>query len=122
MIIETVIATLVSVLIAFLIYKIYNLQKVNKALATSFLQASLDKDLIANKLKETVFAVNSTNIEDKDGFIKFLSESREWAFAYIEEVQDSIKELEAAVNSKDSDKLEAAHKRLIAQMPEENLR
>jgi hypothetical protein len=122
LIIETVIATLVSVLIAFLIYKIYNLQKVNKALATSFLQASLDKDLIANKLKETVFAVNSTNIEDKDGFIKFLSESREWAFAYIEEVQDSIKELEAAVNSKDSDKLEAAHKRLIAQMPEENLR
>lgn len=122
MIIETVIATLVSVLIAFLIYRIYTLQKVNKALATSFLQASLDKDLIANKLKETVFAVNNTNIEDKDGFIRFLSESREWAFAYIEEVQDSIKELEAAVNSKDSDKLEAAHKRLIAQMPEENLR
>ena len=122
MIIETIVGTLISVLIAFLIYRIHSLRKANKGLAISFIQANLDKDIMETKLRETVSAVANKNLEDKDGFIKFLSESREWAFSYIEEVQESIKELDAAINSKDSVKLDAAHSKLIGQMPKEDLR
>jgi hypothetical protein len=122
LIIETIVGTLISVLIAFLVYRIHFLRKANKGLAISFIQANLDKDIMETKLKETVSAVANKNLEDKDGFIKFLSESREWAFSYIEEVQGSIKELDAAINSKDSVKLDAAHSKLIGQMPKEDLR
>jgi hypothetical protein len=36
------------------------------------------------------------SIEQTDGFVKFLSESRDWAFNYIEDVQSSIKSLKDA--------------------------
>lgn len=122
MIVETVIGTLLSVLIAFLIYRIYSLKRANDSLAVSFVQATIDKDLISDKLKETVAVVNSTNIQDKDGFVKFLSESRDWAFSYIEDVQLSIKELESAIDSKDPVKLAGAYARLIEHMPKEDNR
>lgn len=122
MIIETIIGTLLSVLIAFLIYRLHTLRKANRGLAMSFLQASLDKDLMETKLKDTVSVVANKNLEDKDGFIKFLSESREWAFSYIEEVQESIKYLEEAIKSKDSGRIEAAQNRLVEHMPKEDLR
>jgi uncharacterized membrane protein YccC len=122
LIIETVIGTLVSVLIAFLLYQIYSLRRQKKSLAMSFLQASIDRDAVSEKLKETVAMVNSTNVQDKDGFVKFLSESRDWAFSYIEEVQLSIKELESAIEGKDPQALLAAYARLIEHMPKEDNR
>lgn len=120
MIVETVIGTLVSVLIAFLVYNVYDLKKTNRALANSFLQANLDKELVTRKLQQTIDSINNANLEDKDGFIKFLSESREWAFSYIEDVQDSIDELDKAMESGDEERLKAVHKRLLAHMPKDD--
>jgi hypothetical protein len=120
MIVETVIATLVSVLIAFLIYKVYNLKKANQGLAMSFLQANVDKELVSRKLQQTIDSINNANLEDKDGFIKFLSESREWAFSYIENVQASIDELAKAKESGDEEKLSLAYEKLLAHMPTED--
>jgi hypothetical protein len=120
MIIQTVIGTLLSVLIAFLVYKVYTLKKANRGLATSFIQATLDKEMVAKKLQQTIDSINNANLEDKDGFIKFLSESREWAFSYIENVQASIEELAKARESADEDKLSLAYEKLLAHLPKDD--
>ena len=40
---------------------------------------------------------NSLKIEKNDGFVKFLSDSREWAFNYIEEAQEANKKFATVV-------------------------
>lgn len=40
---------------------------------------------------------NSLKIEKNDGFVKFLSDSREWAFNYIEEAQAANKKFASVV-------------------------
>ena len=120
MIIQTVIGTLLSVLIAFLIYKVYALKKANVGLATAFLQENIDKEAMATKLQKTIDSINNANLEDKDGFIKFLSESREWAFSYIENVQASIEDLAKARESADEEKLSMAYEKLLAHLPKDD--
>ena len=38
-------------------------------------------------------------IEKSDGFLKFVSESRDWAFSYIEDVQDKLSEFDKRMSS-----------------------
>jgi hypothetical protein len=38
-------------------------------------------------------------LETNDDFIKFVSDSRDWAFNYIEDVQQAIQELKTSVES-----------------------
>jgi hypothetical protein len=35
---------------------------------------------------------NAPTVENSEGFLRFVSESRDWAFQYIEEVQTALKE------------------------------
>lgn len=118
-IIETVLATLASVIIAYLGYKVYSLKQINHQLIADLLQQSVDRNAIASKLEETITMVNNTSVEDKDGFIKFLSQSREWAFDYIEKVQAAIKVLHVAMNSDDEVAISAAYNELTKFLPDE---
>jgi hypothetical protein len=71
---------------------------------------SLKKDYIKIKNKNILFEKYFNSIEEnkfkneenihQENFIKFLSESRDWAYEYIEDVQNS---LENFINSVDSD-------------------
>jgi hypothetical protein len=45
-------------------------------------------DILKSEQSENI----SDDLVDKENFIKFLSNSRDWAFEYIEDVQDGIKE------------------------------
>jgi hypothetical protein len=120
-IIETVLATLASVTIAFLGYRVYSLKKSNEKLVMSFIQESADKEIIEQKLDQTVSMINNTNVEDKDGFIKFLSQSREWAFEYIENVQTAIKVLDEAMQSKDDEEINQSYQELLKFIPNDSL-
>jgi hypothetical protein len=118
-IIQTAIGTSVSILITVLVYRIYSLRRKNVELSNKLRQADIDKMLIAERLQKTVSEINSTNVEDKDGFIKFLSQSREWAFDYIERVQVSIQGLNHAMESSKEEEIQAAYTELMGFMPEE---
>lgn len=120
-IIETVLATLALVTIALLGYQVYSLKNTNRKLVMSFLQETADKEIVAKKLDETVAMINNTNVEDKDGFIKFLSQSREWAFDYIENVQGAIKVLDEAMQSKNDEEINKSYQELLKFIPEEGL-
>lgn len=66
---------------------------------------ALEKFTVGKKL-ESVIAENETNkLEKDDGFLKFISESRDWAFKYIEDVQQAIKEYKDNKSKKTLDKL-----------------
>jgi hypothetical protein len=43
--------------------------------------------------------VSNKNVENTEGFLKFVTQSRDWAFEYIENVQNSISSLKSAVES-----------------------
>jgi hypothetical protein len=62
----------------------------NKKLASEVVQLKLDKLSLISRLEKEMDAKESVSLEQTDGFVKFLSESRDWAFKYIEDVQQAI--------------------------------
>ena len=72
-----------TVLTALLIREKFLSNKLTKNL----IQLIIDNDIMLNKMQEKS---NEKDIEQTEGFVKFLSESREWAFEYIETVQDGL--------------------------------
>jgi biopolymer transport protein ExbB/TolQ len=75
-------------------------------------QATIDKIALQDHIAK------ASNQEEPDGFVKFLSESREWAFTYIEEVQLAIKTLKEAMDSDDENRISDAYAELIKYLPE----
>jgi hypothetical protein len=67
----------------------------NKELFVNAVQAELDRMTVYAKVEEMLKERDSASIEKTDGFLKFVSESREWAFKYIEEVQAAISEFDS---------------------------
>ena len=62
----------------------------NRKLSSEVIQLRLDKLALLNKLEQELSLKENKSIEQTDGFIKFLSESRDWAFTYIEDAQNTI--------------------------------
>lgn len=61
-----------------------------KKLQGMLLQAEIDRRHALEKLSEARTQIESKNLEQTDGFVRFISESRDWAFSYIEDVQNTI--------------------------------
>lgn len=56
--------------------------KLNEELLKSFINYNI---VLENKISQ-----EADKIEESDGFLKFVSDSRDWAYAYIESVQKEI--------------------------------
>jgi hypothetical protein len=69
----------------------------NRRLSTDIIQIALDKSIISKKLKEELDKKDSESIEKSEGFLKFISQSRDWAFDYIEQVQAALVEFKNKV-------------------------
>ena len=87
------------------------LKKCNLALTKLFLENE--------GLKEVIFQNKNTDVQSDDGihkenFIKFLSDSRDWAFEYIETSQKTIKEVSEELKNKGLDKYS---ERLMSLLP-----
>lgn len=88
----------------------------SKRLAANVVQLIIDKNAISEELDRLSFiSSNSTDIEN--GFIKFLSETRDSAFEYIADVQAAISELKSAMDSDKDDDIAASYKKLIEFLP-----
>ena len=62
---------------------------ITRALAEKLVQAFVDNNEIAEKIEAKHL---DKDIEQTEGFVRFLSESRDWAFEYIETVQGGLTE------------------------------
>jgi hypothetical protein len=68
-----------------------------KKLTSQVIQISLDKAVISEELKRVLDQKDSESIEQTEGFLKFISQSRDWAFDYIEQVQAALLEFKNKV-------------------------
>lgn len=75
-----------------------NLQK-RKILAL-YIQSEMDKHFLNQKLQEMSNELSILKLSETDGFVKFISQSRDWAFEYIEEVQNALAEFDKEVAPK----------------------
>ena len=80
----------IILVIVILLFSVINLRLRNRRLAAELLQASIDQNIILAQLAENLKKKEELSIEKTDGFLKFISESREMAFDYIEKIQDSL--------------------------------
>lgn len=79
-----------SVVITILVVDNISIRIRRRRLATQMMQLALDKVSLLNEIGKLTEQQQSTSIEQTDGFLKFISDSRDWAFGYIEEVQAAL--------------------------------
>jgi hypothetical protein len=84
-------------------------------------QLTVDNIALMKQLYEIMEAKDSKTIEETQGFVKFISDSREWAFTYIEDVQKALNEYDDALSSGKLDSINEAYKKLISYLPEEDV-
>lgn len=103
----------------------------NKKLRVSVSQGLIDLMAIQDKLERDS---KNNKIEETEGFLKFVSESRDWAFQYIERVQIAIKNFQnifhpiainyykdkaQPISQEEFGMLFEAYKKLIDELPDE---
>lgn len=64
----------------------------------NILQLVMDKDALVKELAEAKLEINRLSSPD-DGFVKFLSQSRIWAYEYIENAQKEIQEVVSSIEA-----------------------
>ena len=96
-ILESIVAGILVTLIIFLVYRLFKLKTFTKSLSELYMQQLADKFLLSKKIEELAQEIENKKLEDTDGFLKFVSDSRDWAFEYIEEVQKALAEFDEEV-------------------------
>lgn len=109
----------------------------NNRLKANLTQESIDRAIVMQEMQKLMAEIDTKNSNQNDGFLKFVSDSREAAFKYIEEVQSAINEFDTKVgpavkhyketgkmlDRKPSDlvrELADAYDKLMASMPKED--
>ena len=132
--IDTIIISILSIAVILLLYGLAFLKKQQIDQFMLLTQAKLDNDILSKSLSQ--IAREKQLVESED-FMKFLTSSRDYAFEYIDAVQDAVKEYNATLEpiftyfkkygkivgeSPDTDHLDkiiAAHEEFMNIMPSE---
>jgi hypothetical protein len=92
--------------------------RLNKSVQVST-QLFIDRVALQEEIDRLSF-INSNSTDLENGFVKFLSESRDQAFSYIEEVQNSIVAIKVAMDLNDEALIEEAYIKLISFLPSDS--
>jgi threonyl-tRNA synthetase len=87
---DFVIFVLIVLLVVTLLVSVVKLRLKNRKLAAELLQATLDQNILLTRLAEELKKKEEVSVEKTDGFLKFISESRDLAFVYIEAIQEAL--------------------------------
>ncbi len=79
-----------SGLVIYLVIRNIMLRDYIKRNSVEFLRLTLESQHKITFLQKELDKRENASIEQTDGFVKFISESRDWAFKYIEDVQEAI--------------------------------
>lgn len=125
---------LIIILFFVLVLLVVRLSLRNRILKKDVAQGLIDQFALMQKLEEVSKNTDEKKIEETEGFLKFVSQSRDWAFQYIERVQVAIKNFQnifhpfAVEYYKDKDKpisqeefgkIFEAYKKLVDELPDE---
>ena len=97
---NSIIFFIFSALVFLLIYVVIKFAVRNKKLFAKYIQSELDKNLISLELSRIIEENSVRELSESEGFVKFISTSRDWAFEYIEEVQKALAEFDEEVSPK----------------------
>lgn len=86
-------------------------------LALDVVKLAFEKVVLSKKIEQLVSEKETSGVENSDGFLKFVSQSRDWAFNYIEDVQKAIENLDFATKTKDTEQIKVAYDKLIDFLP-----
>lgn len=85
-----IVYALLTTLIAYFGFRNLSLRhNLHNALADK-IQAQVNKDIIVNEYSKVLQELENKKLEKSDDFVKFLSDSRNSAFEYIENVQENL--------------------------------
>jgi hypothetical protein len=90
---SVVVGVLVTIII-YLVYRFFKTKTLFKTLSELYMQEMADRMLLQKKVEELYQDIENVKLEQTDGFLKFVSDSRNWAFQYIEEVQAALSEFD----------------------------
>ena len=88
--IDFIIFALIILVISVLMVSVVRLRIKSRRLAAELLQATIDQNILLTKLAEELKKKEEVSVEKTDGFLKFISESRDLAFVYIEAIQEAL--------------------------------
>jgi hypothetical protein len=97
-ILESIVAGTLVTLIIFLVYRLFKMRRFVAALSEAYMQQLADNFLLQKEVERLHQEIENNKLEQTDGFLKFVSESRDWAFQYIEEVQKALTEFDEVVD------------------------
>lgn len=113
-----------------LLFMIYKVKRSKDALMIKLFQAYVDNDILSEQISKLVAEKDANALKEDDGFIKFLSSSRDWAFSYIEDTQDAIQKFKdkagppiqklSGSRSADIKLIIEAYNSLVEVLPDEN--
>lgn len=95
MIFEIISGTTLAVIIVVLFVSNRKLRKEGDALAVLLVEEHFKMQKQQSELNEMA---NLAPIDTNDGFVKFLSQSREWAYSYIDNVQEKFTEFDNIIS------------------------
>lgn len=113
-------AVLLSLVILLLAYVIRLRLKARSYLATSA-QLAVDKITLFEQLAKMVEERDTKSVEETEGFVRFLSDSREWAFDYIDDIQQALTAYDVALSTDNASIINDAYKKLISFLPEDDV-
>ena len=97
MIIDIIAMIMLSVLVFVFLVATLHQRKARLDLLDQYVKSEIEKAALLDKLSELVKENETRSIEESDGFLKFVSDSRDWAFKYIEDAQSALKEFDSKV-------------------------
>ena len=96
-ILESIVAGTLVTLIIFLVYRLFKMTKFTNTLSEAYMQQLADNFLLQKEVERLYQEAENKKLQETDGFVKFISQSRDWAFQYIEEVQTALSEFDNTV-------------------------
>lgn len=84
--------SLTILIVLSLLFYIARLRKVVAGALERVLELTISEKVILDELEKALQKIEEKPVEASEGFIKFISESRDKAFSFITEIQDATKE------------------------------
>ena len=84
-------------------------------------QVRVDNVIFLEQLEKLVAERDVKTVEETDGFLNFLSNSRDWAFDYIEDVQQALRAYDIALSTDDAKLMNEAYTKLISFLPNDDV-
>jgi len=89
--IEIIVIAFLIFTVFYFVYRNFKIKRNFAILAQMHMQVLSDAGMLERKVKELYQEIENLKLQETDGFLKFVSDSRDWAYQYIEEVQSGLK-------------------------------